>query len=184
MFAAWGDSLTAGTGGTPYPTTLSTLRSGALVYNGGIGGEISTQIKDRMIAAPERYSTYALIWAGHNNADAPTTVKADIATMVGALTSPKYLVLGLLTSSVSIKGSAAYNTITTMNNELAVTYAGHYLDIRAALIAAYDPNNAQDVIDHANDVTPSSLRSDALHLNTAGYTLVANQVNAYIQAHP
>lgn len=38
-------------------------------------------------------------------------------------------------------------------------------------LAAADP--VDDATDIANDVTPSSLRSDEIHLNDAGYAIVA-----------
>jgi hypothetical protein len=48
--AAWGDSLTAGTSGNiPFPTDLAQL-TGFTVYNGGVGGQNSTQIEARMVA--------------------------------------------------------------------------------------------------------------------------------------
>jgi lysophospholipase L1-like esterase len=183
VFAAWGDSLTAGTGGTPYPTTLATLTS-KTVYNGGVGGDTSTQIRTRMVADAGKRHLYTIIWAGRNNFTDPATVKADIAAMVATLTTSKYVVLSILNGTGEPTGSANYTTLTTLNSDLAMLYSGHYVDVRATLVAAYDPGTPQDVIDHVNDVPPSTLRSDPLHLNTAGYTLVANTVNTYISAHP
>lgn len=139
-----------------------------------------------MVADTGRSNRYTIIWAGRNNFTDPTTVKADIAAMVAALTTTKYVVLSVLNQNTSNEwaGQPDYVTLTTLNSDLAATYAGHYVDVRAALVAAYNPSNAQDVIDFGHDVSPTSLRSDNIHLNTAGYTLVANQVNAYIAAHP
>jgi lysophospholipase L1-like esterase len=185
VFAAWGDSLTAGAGSTPYTATLGILRN-AEVFNMGVSGETSTQIKTRMVADTPKLPLYVLIWAGRNNTADPTTIKADIASMVAALGHTHYLVLSILNQDVASEwsGGATYTTITTLNNDLAALYPNNYLDVRAVLVAAYAPGNAQDVIDHGHDVSPSSLRSDGLHLNTAGYTIVANAVNTYITAHP
>jgi lysophospholipase L1-like esterase len=48
-----GDSLTAGTGGTPYPAALQALLGiGAVVRNLGVGGETSATIAGRMGAGP------------------------------------------------------------------------------------------------------------------------------------
>ncbi|MDP4133014.1 MAG: stalk domain-containing protein [Bacillota bacterium] len=44
--ACWGDSLTAGDGGTPYPTVLAQL-TGLTTYNLGIGGETALTIAAR-----------------------------------------------------------------------------------------------------------------------------------------
>lgn len=183
VFATWGDSLTAGTGGTPYPTTLATLQN-ANVSNGGVGGETSTQIRARMVADVTQYGLYTIIWAGRNNFTSPATVKADIAAMIAKLTSGKYLVMSVLNGTGEPLGTGDYMTITTLNNDLAALYPTHYIDVRAQLVAGYNAGIPQDVIDHANDIPPSSLRSDGIHLNTAGYTLVANAVSTFISAHP
>ncbi len=54
--------------------------------------------------------------------------------------------------------------------------------MRPLLVAAYAKDIDQDVIDHENDVVPASLRSDKLHLNTAGYKIVAQAVyDAYLK---
>lgn len=185
LIAAWGDSLTAGTGGTPYPLTLAGLRTAA-VDNLGIGGETSTQIRTRMVADTARASYYTIIWAGRNNYTDPTTVKADIAAMVAALTTTKYVVLAVLNGEdpSEYSGAGNYTLITTLNSDLAALYPAHYIDVRAQLVALYNPGLPQDVIDHGHDIPPTSLRSDLLHLNTAGYTAVANMVSTYISAHP
>lgn len=152
----------------------------------GVGGETSTQIRTRMVADLSKSGTYTIIWAGRNNFTSPTTVKADIAAMVASLTTTKYVVLSVLNGDFASEysGAADYTTLTTLNNDLATIYAGHYVDVRAGLVAGFNAGIPQDVIDHGRDIPPSSLRSDTLHLNTAGYTLVANLVNTYINAHP
>jgi lysophospholipase L1-like esterase len=48
--------------------------------------------------------------------------------------------------------------------------------VRSYLVSLYNPNQAQDVTDHSNDVPPTSLRFDTLHLNDAGYQAVAAKV--------
>jgi lysophospholipase L1-like esterase len=51
-YAAWGDSLTAGTSGmTPYPTQLAALL-GRDFYNGGIGGQWASEIAARQGGTP------------------------------------------------------------------------------------------------------------------------------------
>lgn len=175
---AWGDSLTNGNGAgaTPYPTQLATLTS-FTVTNKGVGGETSTQIKDRLVADSANYSKSVIIWAGRNNASNPTTVKADIATMIATIGHDRYLVLSVLNGTNEPSGNTLYNTIVQLNNDLSVLYGDKYIDVRRLLVDAYDPNIPQDVIDFANDVPPSSLRTDSIHLNTAGYAIVAEAVN-------
>ena len=183
--ATWGDSLTSGTGGnTSYPTQLTTL-SGYAVYNGGVGGEGSTQIKTRMLAATDKHSWPTIIWAGRNNYTDPTTVKADIAAMVAALGHENYIILGVLNGDYGgyeILGGGGYIQITQLNSDLSTIYGSHFIDIRAYLVSQYDSGSPQDVTDHTNDTVPTSLRSDAIHLNTAGYLKVAQKIydNIYI----
>ena len=181
--AAWGDSLTGGSG-VAYLKELALLTN-KNIYNGGVGGETSTGIKNRMIAATDKYSYPTIIWAGRNNYSSPTTVKADIATMVAALTSvgnSNYIVLSVLNGPGEPSGNANYTTITQLNTDLAAVYGSHYLDVRTYLItnglsdAGITPT-AQDTTDINNDVPPTSLRADSIvHLNTAGYVVVAKYV--------
>jgi lysophospholipase L1-like esterase len=182
--AFWGDSMTAGSGGTPAPTLFNTSTN-LTTYNGGVGGETSTQIRTRMVADTARLGNTVVIWAGRNNFLSPDTVKADIAAMVAALTSPKrFLVLGITNgeSGAEYQGGANYNAIVTLNADLAALYPDNFLDIRAVLVAQYNPGIAQDVLDFGRDIVPSSLRSDQWHLNTAGNAIVAAQVEAWIAA--
>ncbi|MEO5646115.1 MAG: tail fiber domain-containing protein, partial [Candidatus Paceibacterota bacterium] len=169
--AAWGDSLTE----AAYPLDLTNL-SNIPVYNGGIGGQTSTQIRDRMLAATDKYSWPTIIWAGRNNVTDPTQIKADIASMVAALTTTHYLVLGVLNNSAEPSGSANYNTIVQLNSDLAATYGSRFIDMRTYLVSLYNPSLPQDVIDHNNDIPPSSLRSDTVHLTLAGYQIVAQKI--------
>ena len=61
------------------------------------------------------------------------------------------------------------------------TYGARFVDVRPVLVAAYDPAQPQDVKDHADDVVPASLRSDTLHLNSAGYKITAKAIHdAYL----
>ena len=179
--AAWGDSLTYGYGGggTTFPAELSSL-SGYTVYNGGVSGNTSSQILTRFNADTTKHAWPTIIWAGYNNYNDPAQVKADIAAMVAALGHSNYLVLSVLNGSSEPSGSSGYNTIIQLNNDLAATYGSHYLDVRSYLVSLYDPGNAQDVIDHGNDVPPSSLRYDTVHLTGAGYTDVAQKIEQNI----
>lgn len=177
--STWGDSLTAGTGGTPYPTVLQSI-SGTKVSNGGVGGETSTQIKTRMLAATNLYSQPTIIWAGRNNYSDTATVLADVASMVSALASVgnnKFLVLSVLNGSYGTyeaPGGLGYQQITNLNAQLSAAYGPRYVEVREYLVSLYNPANPTDVADHAADRPPTSLRSDAIHLNSAGYSAVAN----------
>jgi hypothetical protein len=177
---AWGDSFTQGAGGTSWTQQFANL-SGVTTLNRGVGGNTSTQIADRFLAEPSLFNNFTVIWAGRNNYSDPQTVESDIARMVSSLTTPNYLILGVINGnyggyeSVGAVG-AGYAFITGIDSYLATTYGNKFIDIRTTLVNSYNPLSAQDVSDFARDIVPSSLRSDAIHLNTAGYGIVANAV--------
>src|SRR5207237_7933167 len=120
-------------------------------------------------------------WVGRNNYADPTTVKADVASAVAYLANPKhhFLILSIMNGSYGgyeIKGGTGYNMVTQLNSDLKAAYPNNFVDVRAAVVAAYDPSKPQDVADHNNDTPPASLRFDALHLTTAGYSIVVHTV--------
>lgn len=99
--------------------------------------------------------------------------------MVAQLHHTHYIVLGIINSNLAAEwiGQPDYNTIVTLNSDLATTYGAHFIDIRSYLVSLFNPGIPQDVIDHGHDVIPSSLHSgDSIHLNNAGYQAVANKV--------
>ena len=190
--ATWGDSLTAGTGATTdtaYPADLAKL-SGYSVYNGGVGGQTSTQIEARMVADTSKQSWPTIIWAGRNNISSPSTVEADIASMVSALQSAgnsNFIILSVINGTNEPSGSTNYDEIKSINDSLSSTYGAHYLDVREYLVqtglsAEGIATTSQDAIDYANDAPPTSLRAsgDTLHLNQYGYNVVAQYVYQHI----
>lgn len=178
---AWGDSLTRGSGSSgsthTYPYLLAAV-SRHYVDNYGVGGETSTQIKTRMLADTAKHIYPTIIWAGRNNYTSQATVEADIAAMVAALGHTRYLVLSVLNQDTALEysGGSEYAKIAALNAALSATYGARYVDVRSYLVSLYNPLDAQDVIDHGHDVPPTSLRSDGLHLNDAGYQAVADKV--------
>ena len=185
--SCWGDSLTYGqgsTGGNTYPADLATDIGNINVYNYGVSGNTSTDIKNRMVATYGRLNNIAVIWAGRNNFQSPTTVKADIATMVAAVQSNngKYIILGVTNSNWSGEwsGQDLYNTIVQLNSDLATLYPNNFIDIRSIIIANHD-QSSQDLIDYGHDTLPTSLTyTDGTHLNNTGYALVATTVANFI----
>lgn len=154
--AAWGDSLTVGGQGSN-PSYLSVLQNltGYNYYNGGIAGETSTSIKNRMIADTAKYTWNTIIWAGQNNHNSTSTVLTDIATMVAALGHSRYIIIGILHDRAFITGSSDHTNINTINSSLSSTYTTHYLDADAA-IKAQSTGSGQDLTDTGNGVMPQS----------------------------
>ena len=170
----WGDSLTA----ADYPKIFAG-KTGMEVVNGGVNGQTSSQIAARMLAAPHLHRCPTILWAGRNNYDQPQTVLRDLESMVSALAlagnTNQFLVLGVINSSYGgyeDRGTLPHRLILDLNRELSVRYGERFVPVREILIDAHDPNHAGDAADHAHDVPPGSLRSDALHLNESGYRVL------------
>lgn len=181
--ACWGDSLTQGAGGKPYPESLRELPGFAniAIFNGGIGGQTSKQIRERFMVAEDKFGDLVVIWAGRNNYSDPDAVLADVAAMVDKVGTDRYLVLTVLNMNTEVIGSGSYNVIMDINRALLTRYGEHCLDIRQALVNASDLQNPQDKADYERDVPPNSLRSDGIHLNTAGYRFVAEQIAEFMR---
>lgn len=181
----WGDSLTP-----PVAANLQVLfYPNRIVFNGGVGGETSSQITTRMVADGSAHNNWiSVFWYGQNNESDPTRIKADLATSISALApgNSRFLVLGVINEALpeESRGSAIYNLIVQLNSELAGLYPQNFIDIRPVLVTHYNPAIPQDVIDFQNDVPPSSLRfsNDSIHLNNDGSVLVAQQITNFLNA--
>jgi hypothetical protein len=172
-----GDSLTQGLNGLlPYPYQLKQLL-GANGINFGIGGDTSSQVLARYTAVPELHNYCTFIWVGRNNVTDQTQIRADVASIVSQVANGCYIVLSQINDASEPSGSPDYTAIVATNNYWATLYGSKYVNVRGALVAAYNPNDPQDVIDHGQDIPPSSLRADGTHLNTQGNAVVAAQVN-------
>jgi lysophospholipase L1-like esterase len=179
----WGDSTTNGLDQLGFLPQLS-VKTGFPFYNRGVGGETSSQIRTRLEAEASATlrTLMSIIWAGRNNSQDVATVLADIAAMVAKV--GKYLVLSVLNASNEPTGSTAYASIKSINDQLAARYGERYVDVRQALLDAYNPALAQDVTDRANGVIPTSLRRavagvpDVIHLNGTGNGVVATALAA------
>lgn len=113
------------------------------------------------------------IYTGSFNAD----VKQALADAIGQLKTvdKRFVVMSILNSNTEVTGSTGYLAIAQFNNDLRALYPRNFIDIRALLVRSGTGTGA-DATDLANDCTPTSLRADAVHLNTAGYGVVANAI--------
>jgi lysophospholipase L1-like esterase len=180
--AVWGDSLTP-----PVAANLQMLEPGRTVFSGGVDGDTSTQIAARELNDPSRKTWVSVLWYGANNPDDPARIKADIAASVAGLAAAgnnRFLVLSVVNEATpqSSLGSAIYSDVVSLNQELAALYPANFFDIRAYLMAHYDPNRPQDVADVQNGDVPSSLRIDEIHLDNDGSLLVAAKIKELIDA--
>lgn len=183
LTAQWGDSLTTPAVGAAVSTYGPRDQQG-----GGYAGKSSIYIRAQMLADVKWNQRIVILWQGRNNyRDTPNTILDDLAAQVAYVVGGKFLVLSILNSGPSsepdeILGGANYNKVIALNNQIQAAYPNNYLDVRKMLVNAYNPAVPQDVIDFANDRPPSSLRSDDLHLNTAGYSLVGKWIAEFIRS--
>ncbi|MCC8404555.1 hypothetical protein LJ655_22165 [Paraburkholderia sp. MMS20-SJTN17] len=137
------------------------------------------------VADAQGYDTWtALIWVGRNNYWDPTTVIADVKSIVQWLKpiNAHFVVLSVTKADLPVEypGAAGAQTIDDLNATLKATYPDNFIDIETPLVNAYNPSLPQDVIDHTNNIPPTSLRFDIVHLNDAGYAIVAQQVKSFL----
>ncbi len=158
--------------GPPQPITISGV-DGTSWWTGSSyrfqrtsgGGAVTSPANSAVTVHPPNVDTgLVIIWAGTNDWQFPAKVKSDIAAMVAHLPSPKrFLVLSVMNSNLGgfWRGTTEnpYPTIVQLNADLAATYPNNFLDVRSLEVAAYDRNNAEDVIDYAHDVPPSTFRA-------------------------
>lgn len=177
QIVTWGDSLTEGTNKGSYPLFLSKLTN-IKVLNRGVSRTNSTQIKNRMIDSAHLHKYPTIIWAGRNNYRKVETVVSDIQTMVKALHHNNYLVLGIINGNYASerKGNIDYNVILNLNEKLSNAFHEHFIDIRPILVNKYKATDENDFNDFKDDIVPSSLRTDDLHLTLDGYRIVADIV--------
>ncbi len=174
--ACWGDSLTIGSGAvlytSDYPSVLAKAHPGTPVYNGGVGGEKSGQILNRILADKIRGRHWTCVfWMGRNNtvdAGFQSTVLADIASAVANLSHSRYLILTVLNATTEDNTTQRYADIVALNNAILAAYPNNSFDIRSFL--ATEPNGT----------IPAAQMSDTIHLNASGYQAVETQVNTFL----
>ncbi len=187
----FGDSLTQGVRNrgrsplattTSYPSQLEALQN-RVVFNGGIGGQTSIQIRER--AEPDNFMNAAvnIIWMGRNNYKDTDRVLADIESVANRVVGGRFAVLSILNGDYppEHKDLDGYKIIMGLNDTLSKRYGDKYIDVRSQLLAAANPNDPGDMADIADDVPPRSLRSDQLHLNDAGDTVIAKTVSEFLK---
>ncbi|WP_250503543.1 MULTISPECIES: hypothetical protein [unclassified Caballeronia] len=166
-------------GGPPSTTeTYTFVRDSA-------GSAVPCAAGSAFLGDSEGYDTWtAIIWVGRNNGYDAQTVLADVKSIVQWLkpAGAHFAVLSIIKGDFTgeYAGGEVAKYLDDLNASLKAAYPDNFIDVETALVNAYNPSLPQDVIDHSHDIPPSSLRSDAIHLNDAGYTIVAGQVKALL----
>lgn len=118
-----------------------------------------------------------VLWTGHNDFDDPATVLANIARLVGGLGHTRFIVMTMAFEDLPGQrtGGADRALKEQANAAIAAAYPGQVIDAPALLASWGNPRNPQDVVDLANGLTPSSLRTDTIHLSPLASDLLARQ---------
>ncbi|MCO7512411.1 hypothetical protein NJH77_24490, partial [Serratia fonticola] len=153
-----------------------------------------------LYAMQDHSSSEMWICAGINDYRSGATTSADYDNDVNAIkenidamvnfaerSGRKVLIFSLTNGNyaVELKDGIRYPKILEVNYYLSQKYPGYYvrsdsaLDVREKMVSSYNSSIPQDVIDFGNDITPSSLRSDNRHPNTAGYAIYAALGNQF-----
>ena len=186
--ACFGDSLTNGAGasaGNNYPGVLDRDKYDyeRAVFNGGYNGGTSTVIKGVFDANTAQHPAVRIIWAGNNNPEAgeqETRAREDVAYMLATNPHPRYLVIGNICGKWGVNyeaGGAVWENIAARNTYWAGLHGAKFLDVFTVLRSSGN-GGTQDNADVAKGSVPTSLCSDEIHLNDAGYAVVANAVFA------
>lgn len=158
--SVWGDSLVGNSSLVAFMQTGSSV----YIYNAGVGGETSGQIKIRFDAQINKHGDVTIFWAGRNDWASPSVVKSNIAAMVASLPHSNFLVVGVLAKADGTEGvgSPTRNTIDQLNADLSVIYGNKFLDLNVAL-------------------SSNSTRTDGLHLNEVGSFIAAQSMISFIK---
>ncbi len=117
--------------------------------------EDNTQITTNPMIKYSKNAEVNIIWSGQNDSGADFDLQQIIniqKKMIEYSDNNNYIIIGLLYAGDEV------------NNTMAETYGEHFLDVRNALST-----------DNSNTVS-EDYKSDSIHLNEEGYTIVGEQV--------
>jgi len=124
-----------------------------------------------------------IFWAGTNDGlTDPAAIIANIDAAIDAIPSldKRYLVLSPMESPLEIVGSTKHNEMLACHLAFKKHYKDRFVPVWRRLVESYNPALPQDVIDYANLVVPTSLRSSGVHLEDVGYSIVATVVREFL----
>ncbi len=174
----------------PLARALEQLLPGRDIHDGGVIGDTSMQVLERLQAAdPALRDRITIFWFGHNNIQlsgpsAAEQVKSDLAAAVNSLApgNDDFVVLSPVNNATTgPAGTREYDAIIRLNQDLATTYQRHFFDIRRFMVDQADPATAQGETDRRNDVPSATLRADEIHLSGFGADVLARRLQSLLQ---
>ena len=128
-----------------------------------------------------------VFWAGNNDDKAGFRPQIDgnVTRMVDFLKpqEKRFFVIGMAVADYSdrLKGTPYYSDTMALHQKWRERWPDNFIDITPLLQRHYDPNNPTDVQNLLDGCTPSSLRVDNIHLNDAGWRIVANHIHELLK---
>lgn len=120
-----------------------------------------------------------LFWVGTNSVTSPSLADMpqqleQAVEKIGTL-KKKFIIIGPITTLPA--GNSYHTALRDVCQKLKSRFPRNFVDAHELLVYNYNPAIPQDVTDFSNDIVPTSLRSDSIHLNDAGYGIVAKAVH-------
>jgi len=125
-----------------------------------------------------------VLWLGANNIASTQQVMDDIRAAIAHIKTfaKRFIVMTVLPNDSYLPATASGISLAAVNAWILAEYPNNSVDALGYLQSKYNPDIPQDVTDVANNITPSSLRVDAIHLTSAGYQHIADLVYAALIA--
>lgn len=158
-------------------TLLKTFSGGQYSFTRAEDGDaVSTSASGEFFFPNNDTARKALnvFWIGRNNVTSGASQVVVVERAVKQVAShlkalqKNFIVMSVLNDSAETTGTTGYDTTIAINTALQTAFPYNFLDIRAIL--ATEPDGT----------VPASLRSDTIHLNTAGYAIVADSILKFI----
>lgn len=126
------------------------------------------------------------LWMGRNNSPDFASLPGLIASCVAHINDPKrFIVIGVLNATIEPEGSAKYKAIEAINATLKKTYPTQFVASTPPTEAELAALNYSPTVQDKEDITwgmiPTGMRYDKIHLNSIGYHLIANRVQAKLK---
>lgn len=153
-----------------------------VLANMGYSGKTSTEIKAQFLLHPELHNRSQVFHLGRNNATDTAQIAQDLDEMIGTLNHDKFLVIGILTGDWDTErpGTGYFARVHAFNAWLAAKYTFHYIDPLPPLLGLAN-GSMEDTRCVLNEVSPTSVRLDQLHLNTTGCKALGIEAASRIQ---
>lgn len=182
----WGTSISEGTGATPVSgvpmgcvDVLRRTRAGRPIVNGGLGGQVASQIADRVVSDPVAGKYWDGVFdmvVNDASGDGPTwwnQVRTQIDRILAfrAGSSTKSLFWNAYPNTSWTTGTSIRTAMDYVNAQLATTYGPMIIDVCTPFIAG-----------GANGVGPAANYADAIHPTNAGHAILAAATDSRMTA--